>query len=360
MSRRGVLLGVLAICAALTRTAAAHPLGTTEIALDLRDPARIEVRLNANAEGLIARLVALAPATTTPARTMPAGDDAARITALASTLLAQLGLEQDGVRVPLALASVETPEPQRVLVRLTAPGVAAPGAALRWRTALVYGSYPLTVWHPSRLEPAVEWVSGGDWSAATAAGTASDWASRTWHAAVLGFTHIVPAGVDHVLFVLGLFLLTSRLRPVLAQVTAFTLAHSITLALTLYGVVSAPASVVEPLIALSIAYVAVENLLTSTLTRWRLALVFSFGLLHGLGFAEALARLELPRGALLGTLAAFNVGVEAGQLAVLGAAAAAVAALRMTPVTHRRWIVRPVSAAIGLAGVFWTIERVWV
>ena len=81
----------------------------------------------------------------------------------------------------------------------------------------------------------------------------------------------------------------------LAQVTAFTLAHSITPGLTLYGVVSLPARVVEPMIALSIAYVAVENLLTSELKPWRLLLVFGFGLLHGMGFADALSRLQLQR-----------------------------------------------------------------
>lgn len=354
MSGRGAGIAVLALCAVLARAAVAHPLGTTEIALDLRDRATIEVRLNANAEGLIAKLVARSPGTP-----VAPGDDMERITALASVLLPQLELERDGVRVPLALARVEIPEPKRVLLRLVAPAgsVASAGSTVRWRTGLVYGSYPLTVWHPSRLEPAVEWVSGGAWSTPTRPGTASDRLKRTWQAVALGFTHIVPAGVDHILFVLGLFLLTSRVRAVLAQVTAFTVAHSATLALTLYGVVSAPASVVEPLIALSIAYVAVENLFTSALTPWRVALVFGFGLLHGLGFAEALARLELPRGELLGVLAAFNVGVEAGQLAVLLAAATVVAALRMTPATHRRWVVRPVSVAIGLAGVFWTAER---
>lgn len=115
----------------------------------------------------------------------------------------------------------------------------------------------------------------------------------------LGFTHILPGGLDHVLFVLGLFLLAPMWRPVLAQVTTFTLAHSITLGLALYGAVSVSRAIVEPLIALSIAYVAVENLVTTELKPWRLALVFLFGLLHGMGFAGVLQDLSLAPSELL-------------------------------------------------------------
>ena len=109
-----------------------------------------------------------------------------------------------------------------------------------------------------------------------------------WQYFTLGFTHIVPQGTDHILFVLGIFLLSARWRSILLQVSTFTIAHSITLGLTMYGVVSLPARIVEPMIALSIAYVALENFVTSELKPWRLALVFSFGLLHGMGFAGVL------------------------------------------------------------------------
>ena len=95
----------------------------------------------------------------------------------------------------------------------------------------------------------------------------------------------VPQGLDHILFVLGIFLLTPRLKPILVQVPAFTVAHSVTLGLTMYGIISLPSRVVEPLIALSVAYVAIEISATSKLTPWRPAVVFGFGLLHGMGFA---------------------------------------------------------------------------
>ncbi|MBY0262478.1 MAG: HupE/UreJ family protein, partial [Phycisphaerales bacterium] len=102
---------------------------------------------------------------------------------------------------------------------------------------------------------------------------------------VLGFTHIIPHGPDHALFVLGLFLLSPRLRPVLVQISAFTLAHTVTLGLTVMGLLSVPAWIVEPAIALSIVLVGVENLLTTRMHPWRPALAFAFGLLHGMGFA---------------------------------------------------------------------------
>lgn len=351
MTAGRLLTGALAVLAVLVaHPAEAHPLATTEVAIDLRTAGRVEVRLNANAEGLLTKLAAL----TTSAVTTT-GPAAERVRALAETLLAEAELEQDGARVPLSLAGVDEPEPGRVRVRLSGP---ASAGALRWRTRLIYGSYSLSLWRPGHLEPVATWISGGAWSAPVVPGApASRW-TRLWQGTALGFTHILPSGLDHMLFVVGLFLLAPRWRTVLAQVTAFTLAHSVTLALTLYGVIALPAAVVEPLIALSIAYVAFENLATSTLKPWRLALVFAFGLLHGLGFAEALARLELAAGDRLLTLAAFNVGVEAGQLTVLAVTAGLVAALRLTPEAYRRWIMRPASAVIGLAGVLWVIQRV--
>src|SRR5437763_16715938 len=117
-----------------------------------------------------------------------------------------------------------------------------------------------------------------------------------------------------------MFLLSPCLKSVLLQVTVFTVAHTITLGLTIYGVVSLSRSIVEPLIALSIVYVAIENLTTSRLHPWRVALVFAFGLLHGMGFAGVLAELGLPRSEFLPALVSFNVGVEAGQLSVIAAA----------------------------------------
>jgi hydrogenase/urease accessory protein HupE len=175
--------------------------------------------------------------------------------------------------------------------------------------------------------------------------------------AQLGFTHIIPRGLDHILFVLGLFLLNSAWRPLLAQVTAFTAAHTLTLALSTYGVVSLPASIVEPLIAVSIAWIAFENVATDELKWWRPAVVFAFGLLHGLGFAGVLSELGLPRDEYVTALLSFNVGVEVGQLAVIALAALALGTFR-----NRSWyrsrVTVPLSTLIGFVGIYWAIERI--
>lgn len=177
-----------------------------------------------------------------------------------------------------------------------------------------------------------------------------------WQYLKLGFEHILPLGLDHILFVLGLYLLSVRWPPLLWQVTAFTVAHTTTLALAMYGVVRLPASVVEPLIALSIAYVGIENLVTSELKPWRPALVFVFGLLHGMGFAGVLTELGLPEGEFATALVTFNVGVELGQLAVIALAFVATGWWRERP-WYRRRIVVPGSVLIAGMGLYWAVQR---
>ena len=172
----------------------------------------------------------------------------------------------------------------------------------------------------------------------------------------LGFTHIVPKGLDHILFVLGLFLLSTRWRPLLYQVTAFTVAHSVTLALSMQGVVSLPERFVETLIALSISWVAIENIATSELKPWRIALVFCFGLLHGLGFAGVLSELGMPDGQFLAALLSFNLGVELGQVSVVLMAFAVLGRFRHLE-GYRRYVIFPCSAAIAATGLWWAVTR---
>lgn len=177
---------------------------------------------------------------------------------------------------------------------------------------------------------------------------------------VSGFEHIVPRGLDHILFVLGLFLFSLQMRPLLLQVTAFTLAHTVTLALASLGIVSVPAAIVEPLIAASIVYVAVENIRGGRIGFWRVAVVFGFGLLHGLGFASVLGDVGLQEGRFVIGLIGFNIGVELGQLSVIAAAFALVAA----PFGRRPWyrarIAIPASGAIAAVGAWWAFERVFL
>ena len=172
-----------------------------------------------------------------------------------------------------------------------------------------------------------------------------------------GFTHILPLGIDHICFILGLFLLQPRLKPLLWQTTAFTVAHSITLAMVVLGVFTLPSKVVEPMIALSIAYVGIENLWVKELKPWWVALVFGLGLLHGMGFASVMKELELPQGEVIKPLIGFNLGVELGQVTVLGAAFAATFWMMKKPAFG---IVRKIaSAMIGAVGLYWTFDRIW-
>jgi hypothetical protein len=173
----------------------------------------------------------------------------------------------------------------------------------------------------------------------------------------LGFTHIVPFGLDHILFILGLFLLTSSLSAVLMQATAFTVAHSITLALAVCGVVSPPPAIVEPLIAASIVVVGVENVLARRATARRTLLAFAFGLLHGLGFASVLTESGMPPGHLWVALLSFNVGVELGQAAVLLGAFLLVGAWFSQRTWYRARIAIPASVTIAAVAAFWTVQR---
>lgn len=187
-------------------------------------------------------------------------------------------------------------------------------------------------------------------------------AAMDWHEKFLlfikaGIDHIVPKGLDHILFVLGLFFSSLVLVSLLWQVSAFTLAHTITLALAALSIVEVPGSIVEPLIALSIVWIAVENIVYTETNKWRPLIVFGFGLLHGLGFAAVLSEYGLPEGSLVPSLLAFNIGVELGQLLVLVIAAALVWFVRKKS-WYRRRIQIPASLLIALVGLFWFIERV--
>ncbi len=182
----------------------------------------------------------------------------------------------------------------------------------------------------------------------------------------IGFEHILPMGVDHILFVLALFLSSRRIKPLLWQISAFTLAHTSTLGLAAAGVIAPPASIVEPLIALTIAWAALENILFKEPSGWRPALVFGFGLIHGMGFAGAFGDLGLPPGIFWPALIGFNVGVEIGQLAVIGMALAVALIIRGVlkqagrADLYRPVLVWPVSAAIGVIGLWWAIERAFL
>ena len=179
---------------------------------------------------------------------------------------------------------------------------------------------------------------------------------------LLGIEHIFT-GYDHIAFLLGLLLLGGSFRELVKVVTAFTVAHSLTLALATLGVVRIGPRVIEPLIAASIVYVAVENLWAlrseaarASAVRHRWLLTLAFGLVHGFGFADALQKLHLPRSAIAAALFTFNVGVEVGQVCIVAVAFPLLSRLRRArgfdPVG-----VRAASACVGALGLFWLVQR---
>ncbi len=174
----------------------------------------------------------------------------------------------------------------------------------------------------------------------------------TWQ----GIIHIVPYGLDHILFVLCLFLFAQTVRDLIWQITAFTVAHSVTLTLGWLGWVNLPTVFFETLIALSIVYAAVENVFRKKPTSARFILIFFFGLIHGFGFASVLGEINPSGGPLLFRLIGFNLGVEIGQLVVIAVAFLAVGFWRKEP-WYRPRIVLPVSFVIALVGAYWTAER---
>jgi hypothetical protein len=178
----------------------------------------------------------------------------------------------------------------------------------------------------------------------------------------LGIEHIFT-GYDHIAFLIGLLLLGGSFKELVQIVTAFTVAHSITLALATLAVVTPTPRLIEPLIAASIVYVAAENLWAlrrgtrASALRHRWMLTFAFGLVHGFGFASVLRELHLPRSGLAAALVTFNLGVEVGQVCIVALAVPLLAALRRT-----RWFeplgVRLCSLAVGCLGVTWLVQRV--
>ena len=184
---------------------------------------------------------------------------------------------------------------------------------------------------------------------------AMTWIKKVYIFIKAGFEHIIPQGIDHILFVLGLFFSTLKFRSLILQVSAFTLAHSITLALAALGFVKLQLSVVEPLIFLSVVCVAFENCLFKQTTKWRPLIVFIFGLLHGLGFAALLSQYGLPKDNFISLLLAFNVGVEIGQLTVLLVAFILIRLIFRKYKSNNQLKI-PASILIGIFGLYWFIE----
>ena len=346
--------------AMLVALAVAHPAFAHPVPFSYLD---VEMRERAVDVSLVVHIFDLAhDLQVTPAeRLLEAGMASERAAAIRSLLGHRLELTADGhPLIPEWSAPEVLPQRQSVMLKLRYPIAASPGAL-----AVAAAMFPYDPNHQTfvnvyeqgtlttqmildRAHRRIEYFPG------TQQGRLA--LVRKFIGA--GMHHIL-IGPDHILFLIGLLLLGGTLRRLLLVVTSFTVAHSITLSLAVLNIVTPPARLIEPAIALSIIYVGADNLLVRGGRDVRVWIAFSFGFIHGFGFANVLREMELPRRALGWSLFSFNLGVEIGQLLVVAAVAAALAALKSRSESARRQVAFAGSVLVIVAGAFWFVQRVF-
>lgn len=297
-------------------------------------------------------------------------DVASSSAAISRDVLAQVHVRAGEVACPLVLVRAYRVEQDGVSVEARG---ACPAGAARYEVELALlerttpghrhlvrleraGSTPVDlITHRADRSFSVAAAGGPGDGAAGAEAAGEGHASGFGGLFISGIEHIL-GGLDHLLFLLGLVLVGGSLRGLIGVITAFTVAHSITLGIAVLGLWSPPGAVVEPLIALSVAYVAIENWFVKDAgKRW--PLTFAFGLVHGFGFAGALGELRVPPAEVPGLLLAFNLGVELGQLAVLAVVLPVLALLRKRA-GFATTGVRAVSVVLAAFGLYWFVSRV--
>ena len=365
----------------LAQSADAHQLRPAIVNLEFTQNSSVKVHIQTNIESLIAGIDSShddtddSPQTElyNQLRALSSEQLTREFKLLEESIISQLNLAFDGVKRDLSLVRLDIPvignlDKSRLSDLHLLAFIPNPSDSdkpqVTWQYPKKFGNNVAHFYYDQTpQEKTSHWLTDGVMSPPfelNAAYTPKPFTQVATEYTVLGFEHIVPKGIDHILFVLGLFLLSVKLRPLLLQVTAFTLAHSITLGLTIYGVISLSPSVVEPLIALSIVAVGIENMFVQTVKIRRVVVVFLFGLLHGMGFAGVLSQLGLPESDFATALVFFNIGVEAGQLFVIAVAFLCVFWLLKKQQLYRQWVVIPVSALISLIGLYWTYERLFL
>lgn len=347
------------ICCGLARSVEAHPAPFSYVDLRL-GAAGLDVSLTAHDIDLAHELGALEPSRLRD----PAFVDASRAR-LVAVILERLRVSADGVRLVLTPGRVDVAgERDAVTFTFSAPWTQRAGVLGAHAVLFPYDATHqtfLNVYEDGELRrqeilsasrPATEFFSGSTQGVLAVV--------RRFAAS--GVEHIF-GGPDHIAFIVGLLLLGGSLRRLLIVMTAFTLAHSITLSLAALELLTPPARYVEPAIALSIVYVGVDNFLVTSASRdVRSWIAFAFGLIHGFGFASVLKEFGLPTTALGWALFSFNVGVEVGQAAIVLAIAPAVAWLHRTRPAAGRAVALTGSALVVAAGAYWFVERTfgWV
>jgi HupE / UreJ protein len=343
--------------------AGAHELGTTRVDVSFPSDRAYAVAITTDASALLARLEV---ARHEP-RSNPDSAEAyqQRFDRFCEDVRPHVTLTFNGVPAVFRASCVvdgldaAAGDPSALGVTVTLTGIVPDGVdSLRWRYDLTAAAYTLAT--PGRGGAVTLLLEGGEESPDLAvtrgpAPPSRGQALRTDF--VLGFTQILPRGLEQVLFLVGVFFVSRRRRAPLWMVAAFIVPHATVLAVASADVVSVPPALVEPLVALSIAYISLENLMTSELKAWRVALIVGCGLLHAVDAAgvpdRALLHAMSPAG-----LAAFNLGVEAGQLSVVGLALAVTGRHTPRSESFNRLFVVPAASLTALAGLIWTIESV--
>lgn len=174
----------------------------------------------------------------------------------------------------------------------------------------------------------------------------------------LGFSHVIPLGLDHILFILALILISENISSIFVQCSIFTIAHGISLGLSAVAIIMVNSKMIETLIQLTILFTAIDNINNKKSKKWRLVLVFIFGLIHGFGFANALKNIGLSDSHFLASLLCFNAGVELGQIAVIVFAYFSIGYWFSKKEWYKKRIVYPVSSLIACIALYWTFERI--
>ncbi len=351
--RRRILLSAILILG-LSGGAAAHPLQFSFVDLHLT-PARLDAAVTVHAFDAAHDLGLAAEE-----EVFQDGFAARHGPRLTAILLARLTLRAD--QQPIRLVPIDVtvvPDQRAVVLRFEAPLTAAVSRLQAGSVLFPYDPAHQTFVRLFERGAIVqqEILAGGRTSAEfVPGGPQSRWAAMRQFVRS-GIEHIA-IGPDHVLFLVGLLLTGGGVWPLVRIVTAFTLAHSLTLSLAALDVVNPPARLIEPAIALSICYVGVDNLLRRPDAPDRRAwIALVFGLVHGFGFANVLREMELPSHLLGWSLFAFNLGVELGQLAIVIVVAGLLAWIRRAAPAAGRWIVIGGSMAVIWAGFYWFVER---
>lgn len=342
-------------------TLRAHDLERTTVHLHVESDGAFTLRIAHDPAWLLLRMESFAGGVSSASP----GDSVARdqrLRELAPQIIDRVVLFVDGHEVrPMSVdytpPSAVVPAGEFALASYTLRGrMPASARTLRWYYGLVADPYPLTL-ALADGSSTTEVVLGDAWSTAlplNGLAAPPSLRARLGRYLAIGYRHILPEGLDHMLFAIGLCLLGVQIRPVLAQTAVFTVAHACAMALALYGVVSLPTRSVEPLIGLLILFVGTENVLAQTASSWRTALVLVCGLVHGVAMSGTVKNLHAPGADRLVALLGVNVGVGAGQITVVAAVALVVIWWR-----NRSWyrsrVVVPVSLAIAAAGLYFTV-----